>query len=56
MPRPRVHDLVEANLIVAAGVRIMPVAPSDFRIGVVSDASWGNSRDTEYLERETTDT
>eukprot|EP00435_Cladocopium_sp_Y103_P011110 s283_g2.t2 len=51
MPKPRVQDLVEANLIIAdakkfssAGIRMMPITPDNLRVGVASDASWGNSR------------
>ena len=62
MPKPRVQDLVEANLIIHdakkfadAGIRIMPIRPEDLRIGVVSDASWGNSKNGVTIETNTED-
>ena len=50
-PNPRVMDLVEANQLVGeakdyatTGIRIMPIPAKQLRVGVISDASWGNAR------------
>ena len=51
-PQPRVRDLIEANAITKeamstpeSGIRIMPIPPANLRVGVATDASWGNARD-----------
>ena len=58
-PKPRVLalDLVEANALVSearahatTGFRIMPILPERLRVGVISDASWGNAKDRIFLE------
>lgn len=50
-PKPRVSDLLEANAITkeaketsSSGIRIMPIPTSNLRVGVTTDASWGNVR------------
>ena len=54
---PRVLDLVEANALVAEArahattvFRITPIPPERLRVGVISDASWGNAKDRIFLE------
>ena len=61
-PKPRVLDLVEANALVkearahsSSGLRIMPIRPGRLRVGVISDASWGNAREKTFLENSATD-
>ena len=56
MPTPRIQDLVEANLIIndakkfsQSGVRFMPIQPQHLRVGVISDASWGNAKDEQAI-------
>ena len=56
-PKPRVMDLLEANLLTseakqtaASGIILMPIPVERLRIGVATDASWGNSKDREQLE------
>ena len=51
-PRPLVRDLIFANQIAAdavehkdIGVHLMPIEFSRLRVGVVTDASWGNSKE-----------
>ena len=51
-PHPRIRDLLEANAITkeamsyaGSGIRIMPIPPEHLRVGVASDASWGNARE-----------
>lgn len=62
LPHPRVKDLVEANLVAAearkfsnSGIRIMPIEPHKLRVGIISDASWGNSRSQQFLEESSSD-
>ena len=62
MPKPRVQDLIEANLIISdakkfstSGIRMMPIRPDDLRIGVASDASWGNSKNEFSMESNSED-
>jgi hypothetical protein len=50
MPNPYVRDLVEGNQILAdlqkepdLGIRIQPIPLSRLRVGVATDASWGNA-------------
>ena len=61
-PHPRVLDLVEANQLVgearefaSSGVRIMPIPLEHLRVGVISDASWGNARQADWPEDSTDD-
>ena len=56
MPTPMVKDIVEANQIAEElkkrpdlGIRIQPIPLERLRVGVITDASWGNSGDR-YLE------
>ena len=56
-PRPRVLDLLEANALTleakqtaTSGIVLMPIPIERLRVGVATDASWGNSRDREQLE------
>eukprot|EP00435_Cladocopium_sp_Y103_P035126 s1424_g9.t1 len=62
LPVPRIRDLVEANLIAAevckhahSGIRIMPIEIENLRVGVISDASWGNSQGQKTLEKDSPD-
>ncbi len=62
MPHPRIQDLVEANLIIAdakkfsqSGVRFMPIQPQHLRVGVISDASWGNAKEEHAIEEDSRD-
>lgn len=57
MPHPRIQDLVEANLLIndakkfsQGGIRFMPISPQNLRVGVISDASWGNAKQDSALE------
>ena len=57
MPTPRLGDLVEGNLIkkearkhADSGIKVMPIAPEKLRIGIISDASWGNAKSQKQLE------
>eukprot|EP00435_Cladocopium_sp_Y103_P032915 s2710_g8.t1 len=52
MPYPLVKDMVEANQIAeelkknpSLGIRVQPIPLSRLRVGVITDASWGNSGD-----------
>ena len=56
-PRPRALDLLEANALTleakqtaTRGIVLMPIPIERLRVGVATDASWGNSRDREQLE------
>ena len=56
-PEPRVADLIEGNKIAAEaiknadlGIRVMPIPWDQLRVSVVTDASWGNSKDKLWLE------
>ena len=51
-PECKVKDLIEANAITKeahktpeSGIRIMPIPTENLRVGVATDASWGNARD-----------
>ena len=51
MPRPRIQDAVEANLLVKeakeykeVGITLHPIPLPYLRVGTASDASWGNVR------------
>eukprot|EP00435_Cladocopium_sp_Y103_P005667 s2718_g1.t2 len=62
LPVPRVRDIIEANLTAAeaykhsnSGIRIMPIDIENLRVGVVSDASWGNSQGQKNLETDDPD-
>ena len=51
-PRPQVRDLIFANSVAKEaldhrdlGIHVMPIPWSRIRAGVVTDASWGNSRE-----------
>ena len=58
MPEPQIHHLIEANSIISelkktpkVGILIQPIPIQHLRIGVVTDASWGNTEhDKAYLE------
>ena len=63
LPKPRIKDILEANSITqearkhpTSGIKIMPIDPSNLRIGVATDASWSNARSTNELEDQTQDT
>ena len=63
MPHPRVRDLIEGNAIVAeakkfqdSGIRVMPIAPENLRVGIITDASWGNAKGQKNLEENSKDT
>ena len=56
-PEPQVRDLIEANKISEEarkesdlGIKIMPIPVESLRVSVVTDAAWGNSRETPWLE------
>ena len=56
-PEPKVSDLVEANRIASEarkfshlGIKIMPIPWQDLRISVVTDAAWGNTKETPWIE------
>eukprot|EP00435_Cladocopium_sp_Y103_P075376 s90_g57.t1 len=56
MPTPMIKDIVEANQVAeelkktsTLGIKIQPIPMERLRIGVITDASWGNSGD-QYLE------
>lgn len=56
MPTPMVKDLVEANSVAeelkknpGLGIRIQPIPLDRLRVGVITDASWGNAG-ASYLE------
>ena len=57
LPHPRVRDLIEANLVAAeaykrahSGIKVSAIPISDLRVGVISDASWGNAKGEKVLE------
>jgi len=58
MPEPQIFHIVEANQILkdlkkdpALGIRIQPIPVEHLRVGVVTDASWGNTEnERNYLE------
>ena len=58
MPEPQIFHIVEANQILkdlkkdpALGIRIQPIPLEHLRVGVVTDASWGNTEnEKQYLE------
>ena len=57
LPKPRILDILEANSLTtearqtaASGIVLMPIPVQRIRVGVATDASWGNSRDKEQLE------
>ena len=59
LPTPRIRDIIEANLVAAeayknasSGIRITPIEIVNLRVGVVSDASWGNSQGQSCLEKD----
>eukprot|EP00435_Cladocopium_sp_Y103_P033184 s4126_g8.t1 len=59
MPTPRIKDIVEANLLAQearrhadSGIRVMPIKPKNLRIGIITDASWGNDKTTTFPGRE----
>ena len=50
MPEPLVHHMIEANLIIQevkrtprVGITVNPIPIERLRVGVVTDASWGNT-------------
>lgn len=56
MPTPMIKDLIDANQITdelkknpELGIKARPIPMDRLRVGVITDASWGNSG-TEYLE------
>lgn len=56
MPSPMVKDVIEANQVAeelkrrpGLGIRIQPIPLERLRVGVITDASWGNSGER-YLE------
>ena len=56
-PDPKVSDLIEANKIASEarkfahlGIRVMPIPWQDLRISVVTDAAWGNAKETPWIE------
>jgi hypothetical protein len=56
MPTPMIKDLIDANQIAdelkknpELGIKARPIPMDRLRVGVITDASWGNSG-TEYLE------
>ena len=58
-PRPRIKDIIEANSITqeakkyaTSGIRIMPIAPGNLRVGVATDASWSNARSQDQIEKD----
>ena len=58
MPEPQIFHILEANQILrdlkknpALGIRIQPIPITHLRVGVVTDASWGNTEHEQpYLE------
>lgn len=61
MPRPFVQDMLDANSVAKEairdpelGIQFYPIPFHLLRVGTVTDASWGNSRQ-EYLEEGTMD-
>ena len=57
LPQPRVRDLIEANLVAAeaykhadSGIKVSAIPISNLRVGVISDASWGNAKGEKMLE------
>ena len=62
-PKPQIKDIVFGNQIAREaldhaelGIRMMPIPLKQLRVGVVTDASWGNSREFgTYLEEGTRD-
>ena len=56
LPVPRVRDIIVTAAAAykhsSAGVRIMPIDIENLRVGVVSDASWGNSQGQKTLEKD----
>eukprot|EP00435_Cladocopium_sp_Y103_P033155 s916_g8.t1 len=62
-PRPLVKDLIAANQLAKEaldhkelGIRVMPIPLSQLRAGVVTDATWGNSKEFgTYLEQDSDD-
>ena len=63
MPYPSVHHLIEGNQILdelrkdpKAGILIRPIPIQHLRVGVVTDAAWGNvEQDQKFLEENTKD-
>jgi len=62
LPHPRVRDLIEANLVAAeaykhadSGIRVSAIPIDDLRVGVISDASWGNAKGEKVLETSSND-
>ena len=56
MPHPMIKDLVESNSLAeelrknpGLGIRVQPIPLERLRVGVITDASWGNAG-TGYLE------
>ena len=56
-PKPRVLDLLEANSLTqeaketaSSGIILMLIPVGRLRVGVATDASWGNSGDRQQLE------
>ncbi|CAL1135428.1 unnamed protein product [Cladocopium goreaui] len=56
MPNPMIKDIVEANQVAEElkrkpdlGIRIQPIPMERLRVGVITDASWGNAGER-YLE------
>ena len=62
-PKPLIRDLIAANQLAkealdhkALGIRVMPISLDRLRAGVVTDASWGNSKEFgTYLEQDSND-
>ena len=63
MPTPSVYHLIEGHQILEelrkdplAGITIRPIPIEYLRVGVVTDASWGNvEKDKQFLEEDTAD-
>ena len=56
-PSPRVSDLIEGNRIAeeaakfkTLGIKVMPIPWNQLRVSVVTDAAWGNARDSAWVE------
>ncbi|OLQ12022.1 Retrovirus-related Pol polyprotein from transposon TNT 1-94 [Symbiodinium microadriaticum] len=56
-PTPRIADMLESNKIAEEavkhshlGIKVMPIPWKDLRISTVTDAAWGNAKETPWLE------
>ena len=57
MPYPMIKDIIEANQVAeelkkkpTLGIRVQPIPFEGLRVGVITDASWGNSGDIHLEE------